>query len=235
MTGRQRLPDDAAHYVTRVHRLRIGDGVVLFDPLTAVEANAELLSVGKQVDVLVGEIRAGARRGLPELQLVWGIGKGDKLEDVIRAAVALGAGTLWLAETGRSVPKLAQSSERKRERWHSIVADVMRQSERADELELRGPLPWHQVLTLSTDAAQIVLHPDAAARPLLERLQMWQPTIERPKLQLWVGPEGGFAQAELEQLLQAQAQLADLGPLILRTEIAAHAVLALASAVLRSR
>jgi RsmE family RNA methyltransferase len=53
-------------------------------------------------------------------------------------------------------------------------------------------------------------------------------------LQLWIGPEGGFSPEELALLSAAGAQPCHLGDLVLRTETAATAVLAIAGAVLGS-
>jgi 16S rRNA (uracil1498-N3)-methyltransferase len=233
--GRCVLGSDSAHYVTRVHRLRVGAEVVLFDPKAGTEAPAELVSVGKEVAVVVGQVVCGARRGLPQLELVWGIGKGDKVEEVVRSAVALGAGKLWIVETQRSVPRVQHMSARKRERWQGVADDVMRQCERSDRMALLGPLPWLDVLEQSADALRIVLHPDASAPALLERLKAHrQGAAERQSVQLWIGPEGGFDDAELSTLVERGGVLADLGPLILRTEIAVDVALALGAAVLRT-
>jgi 16S rRNA (uracil1498-N3)-methyltransferase len=234
-SGRCTLAAEAAHYVTRVHRLRVGQGLVLADPALGLEAQASLLSVGKSVEVEVGPLSPGLRRGVSELQLMWGIGKGDKLDDVLKSAVALGAGRLCLVETARSVPRVQAAADRKRERWLAIAQDAMRQSERADPLALMGPLNLREALSHDPECERLVLQPDAAARPLLELLRSCKDkvTASRP-LQLWVGPEGGFSDDELELLRAQGATLADLGPLILRTEVAVNSALALAAAVLRS-
>lgn len=232
--GELRLTPEAHHYVLRVHRLRVADSLVLVDPWRGVEAPAELLAASnKEALARVGQLRPGAHPGHVGLQLVQGLGKGDKLERVLRDAVALGAEQIWVVKSERSVPEGA-GSDHKRERWLAIALDAVRQCERADLPLVSGPLSSEQVLQQTPGALRVILHPSPAARPLLALLrERWSRQPAAPALQLWVGPEGGFAPAELALLEADGASFASLGELILRTELAAGVALALAAAHLR--
>src|SRR5688572_5621163 len=93
VAGEQPLPKDLGGYLVRVLRLRAGDHFVLFDPDTASEADAELL---RDIPAIarIAEPRAVTRTMQREVTLVQGLAKGDKPEQVVRAAVALGARTV---------------------------------------------------------------------------------------------------------------------------------------------
>jgi 16S rRNA (uracil1498-N3)-methyltransferase len=233
-SGRFVLDADESNYVSRVHRLGVGARVVVADPEQGTEAEATIAVLGRRVEIEVGPVARGSKPGLSAVELVWGIGKGDKLQDVLRDLVALGAGRLWLLTTQRSVPRLSERAEQKRERWLQIAKEVTRQCERSDLPVIEGPCSAQQIIERSPNARRIVLQPGAAAQSLLSELEAWQTrrTAHDP-VQLWIGPEGGFDAQELADLLAVNCVLADLGPLILRTETAACAALALATAIAR--
>jgi 16S rRNA (uracil1498-N3)-methyltransferase len=209
---------------------------VLVDPWRGVEASAELLGASnKEALARVGPLRAGTRLGHAPLHLVQGLGKGDKIERVLRDAVALGAGKIWIVKSERSVPDGTHSTE-KQARWLSIALDAVRQCERADLPPVCGPLSGEQVLEQTPEALRLILHPSPSAQPLLQLLrERWAAEPAARPLQLWVGPEGGFAPSELARLEAQGALFASLGELILRTELAASVALALAGSHLREQ
>ena len=96
--GEQQLSRELGGYLVRVLRLRAGDAFVLFDPEAGTEADAEMLRDVPTI-VKVGEPRAAARVTRREVVLLQGFAKGDKPEQVLRAAVALGASAVTFVRT----------------------------------------------------------------------------------------------------------------------------------------
>jgi 16S rRNA (uracil1498-N3)-methyltransferase len=88
--GERELEPAIARYLVRVHRLRVGDVFVAFDPEAGVEADAELLTADKRVRVRIGAPRPARVTAPLPVTLLWALGKGDKPESVIRDATALG-------------------------------------------------------------------------------------------------------------------------------------------------
>lgn len=227
----------AAHYVGRVLRLRPGERLLAIDPLHGLEAEAVLLQVGRGARLEAEGLRPGRHRGLSGMHLVQCLGKGDKLERVLRDAVALGITRLHVVVSERSVARPASQSQGKRVRWADIAVEVARQCGRADIPALDGPMSFEQACELES-GVDVVLQPGAP--PLLavvtERLLGPEaPIDERHPLRLWIGPEGGFAMPELERLRERGALQASLGALVLRTETAATAALAVVAAALHAR
>lgn len=219
--GVRPLPSALARYVSRVHRLRAGDRLLLFDPGASTEADAELVH-GPAPDVWcrVDEPRASGYRALP-IRLIQGLGKADKPDEVIRAATALGAAGVTLVHTERSVARpLAERAGGRLERWRRIAIEAARQSGRGDIPALEGPLELGAVLPRATAVARIVLAPEAP--PLFERLAAWSPSAG---VELLVGPEGGFDDAERQAAAAAGFLPASLGATTLRTELAGVAAL----------
>jgi 16S rRNA (uracil1498-N3)-methyltransferase len=221
LPGRRTLVGPDAHYVGRVLRCRVGDELLMFDPEAATEAPARVLALdASSVVCELGEVRVASRLGAGFVHLVQALGKGDKPEDSLRAAVALGVGAVTFVESARSVSKISGREGNKRERLNKVALEAARQSLRGDVPRVRGPMAWSDITrerlsTRSDEVLRLVLHPGSGSVPLLQALEM------RPEIEVWVGPEGGFDEAELAQLSESGARFVGLGPLVQRTELAA--------------
>ncbi|RYE84174.1 MAG: hypothetical protein EOO75_18440, partial [Myxococcales bacterium] len=87
--GLHELPTTAGHHVAHVLRRRRGDPLRLFVPRLGLEADAVVESVdGARVTVQIGEPRQ-APSGR-EVTLVQALGKGDKMDAIVRDATELG-------------------------------------------------------------------------------------------------------------------------------------------------
>ncbi|MEB2313284.1 MAG: RsmE family RNA methyltransferase [Sorangiineae bacterium] len=226
--GERVLDPEASHYLVRVHRLRAGDAFVAFDPSAELEADAVLSSDDARGARMVVEASRPASRRVPfRVTLLQGLGKGDKLEQVVRDATALGARRVVAVATERSVVRLdALRGASKRQRLESVAAEAARQSGRGDVPAIDGPLALDAALaSLDPGGLRAVLDP-RAGRPVAAL--PWEPTEPAALL---VGPEGGLTLAEVERARAAGFEPARLGPLVLRTETAA--VVALSALVTR--
>jgi len=218
--GEHHLPRDLASYLVKVLRLRAGDAFVLFDPEAGIEADAELARDVPAV-ARVGETRPAPRLSRRDVTLLQGLAKGDKPEQVLRAAVALGAAAVTFVRTERSVA----GAELRAERLRAVMVDAARQCGRGDLPELSGLVDLEQALNAS-DGLGLLLDPDAG-ESLVDFLRTVAP---QHSLALAVGPEGGFSRAEVQQLLAAGFQPVRLAPYVLRTELAAVAALSVVAA-----
>ena len=214
--GVRSLPRAASHYLCAVHRLESGDQFVAFDPEAGVETQARIVSADRKLAVCeLQEPVPARRRGVLEVTLLQGVGKSEKPEEVVRAATALGAGAVTFVAAERSV---ARPNPARAARWRSIAIEAARQSGRGDLPRVEGPLSLEQALKTweGSRARKLSLDP-LAPLPLAARL-------EAPAV-LLIGPEGGWSQAELAMADAAGFERVALGPLTLRTELAAAVAL----------
>lgn len=216
-----RVEGDAFHHL-RVLRVGVGDSLEVFDgkgsaweaEVVALEKDAALLRLGK------------ARMAHPgrSITLVQVLPKAEKLEFVLQKGTELGAHAFWPALSERTVLKLdGAKAEARRARWQRIVEEAARQSGRTDVPTvhaLRGLLeavralpPLTRVLVLDEEEKTVGL-----ARAASEDAGA--------PLALVVGPEGGLARLEVDALRALGGVTVSLGPLVLRTETAALAALA---------
>lgn len=220
VSGEQPLARELSSYLVKVLRLRAGDRFVAFDPETGTEAEAELL---RDVPALVriAAVHLAPRAARREVTLLQGLAKGDKPEQVARAAVALGARRVIFVRTERSVA----GAELRGDRLRAVMLDTARQCGRADLPEVGGLIELGAALQAS-DGLGLLLDPNAE-QSLVEVLRSLG---SAHPLALAVGPEGGFGSGERQALLEAGFQPVRLSSYVLRTELAAVAALAVVAA-----
>jgi 16S rRNA (uracil1498-N3)-methyltransferase len=220
--GERELDAKTWHYLRDILRLRAFEPFVVFDPESELEADARLTD-GVARRCVLDVPRTALRIPSSGIVLVQALGKGDKTEQVVRSATALGVAEVHLVETERSVARIGERSDNKRARWQAIARDAARQSGRSGLPQIVGPHP----LSLELDtwrertALKLCLSP-GAPHTLHAALSAWEAGAP---VALLIGPEGGLAPHEVTCAEQAGFLPTRFGSLVLRTEIAAVAVL----------
>lgn len=222
--GELALDAEAARYVARVHRKKPGDACLLFDPARALEAEATVLRVEKdKVVCRVSDPRPASVRPARRITLLQGIGKGEKLDAIVRDSTELGASEIVAIESARTIVRLGSKAASRVERWNRIAVEAARQCGRGDAPTVRGPLSFAEAVRAhaAEDALKLCFWEKATepAAPHLRDLASEHPVV------VVVGPEGGLEEAEVEAAREAGFQIVSLGPLVLRTETVAAAVL----------
>ena len=215
------LRGSAFAYAAVVHRARVGQLVELFDGhgtagrgnFTGFEADALHIEV---TEVVV------ANDDLRDVRLIQCLGKGDKIDDVLRDACELGVKEFVVADAARSVRKLdAAAGAKLRARLHRIAADTARQALTPRVANVTGPLPLLDVFAQAPEPLRLILHP-LAPLPFFEALAS---AAQGTAIALAIGPEGGFTTAEIAGA-EAHAWLpVRLGSSVLRTETMGAAAL----------
>ncbi len=222
--GQRRLEGPVAHYLGRVLRLRAGSEFIAFDPNAGTEADAVVVHVeGDAMAVRLGATRAGtsAPRALTWIQ---GYAKADKCDAVVRDATELGATRIVVATTRRSVVRLDDARTSARVvRWTRIAEEAARQCGRSDAPVVERPVSWADALALAgADAARFCLW-ERATDPLAPGL--FDALARGVPLAFACGPEGGIEDDEAALATAQGWKATSLGPLLLRTETVAAAVL----------
>ena len=166
-----------------------------------------------------------AERALP-LTLVLAIFKYDRLEWAIEKATELGVATIVPVIARRTEKHLAQSADKRVERWRRLAHEAAKQSRRADVPVIEDPTPLPARLKLANlSAVHILLAEDERGTTLSQRIQAAladsNTQCDLPEFHLAVGPEGGWAAEELALFANSGWLAASLGPRILRAETAA--------------
>jgi len=224
--GARTLPAETSAHLCRVLRLRAGDGFVAFDPEAKTEADAVIDEASNEAArVTVGEVRPASVVAKRPLVLVYALARGDKVDTVVQDATELGATHVVVAHTERSVVKIDDAKRgSKVERWRRIAIEAARQTGRADPPTVDLATTWTGAIAIAASVAEVrfLLDP-AAPAGLAEPLR--QTLSAHTGVAFAVGPEGGFAEAEVDEARNAGFIAVNVGPFILRTETVAAAVL----------
>lgn len=219
--GTQYLPEDTAHYMSRVLRLQAGAQVQLFDG-SGTEFIGQLTEVGKKtVQVELTQQQQGLAESPLQVHLGQGLSRGERMDWVIQKATELGVHALTPLLTERCEVRLNDERLQKRlQHWQQIAISACEQCGRS-RLPLIHPPQSVAAWQTSVDAElKLLLHPEA--HPLSQH--------PRPNsLALLIGPEGGLSAAEVEAARAAGFQGVQLGPRVLRTETAPIAALSVAN------
>ena len=155
----------------------------------------------------------------PHLILLQGIGKGDKLDHVVRQVGELGASKFIPVGTERTVA----TREHRAPRLRSIADDALRVSRSAHRMVVEEPMGLSDALRVDKDVGVVLAaESDCSIRAVLEA------TPSEAHIAFLVGPEGGLTSGELKQAEALGFCRAHIGPYILRTETAGAAVIAMA-------
>ena len=152
--------------------------------------------------------------------LFQGLPKGDKMEMVIQKNVELGVHAIVPVAMQRCVVKLDEKkAQAKQKRWQQISESAAKQAKRGIVPEILPVMSFAQALDYTKDFEQKLLPYECAegiagTRRILSGIQPGQ------KVAVFIGPEGGFDEKEVEEAKEAGFQVLTLGRRILRTETA---------------
>lgn len=155
-----------------------------------------------------------------KLYLFQGLPKSDKMEWIVQKAVELGAWEIIPVSTRRAVVKLDEKKAAKKvERWNSISESGAKQSGRAKIPEVKSVMSYKEALSYAKQL-DIVLIPYELAEGMQETKQLIRSIEPGQSVGVFIGPEGGFEQEEVELAVEMGAKPVTLGKRILRTETA---------------
>lgn len=160
-----------------------------------------------------------------KLYLFQGLPKSDKMELIVQKAVELGAYEIIPVSTKRAVVKLdAKKAAKKVERWNSISESAAKQAGRSLIPEVTDVLTFSQALKKASEL-DVVLIPYELAEGMEESKQIIRSIKKGQSVGIFIGPEGGFERAEVEEAMETGAKPITLGRRILRTETAGLTIL----------
>lgn len=211
-----------AHHAARVKRLTEGDEIEILDgrglrALGAVREITKEPGAGRSTKpewVLRVEVVSAAREApiTPRLHVLASAPKGPRLEEMIDQLSQAGADSWSPLVTLRTVVSPRTGKMLKAER---VAAEAAKQCGRAWTMEIREPVMLADALARSyerADPATRVIVADASG-------DRYQPDGSED-ITLLVGPEGGFADTELEHARRAGAGICRFGAHVMRVETA---------------
>ena len=166
------------------------------------------------------------QRELPvNITLLQGIPKSDKLEMIIQKAVELGVSEIIPVKTKRVVVKIDEKKvDTKVNRWNAIAESAAKQSKRSIIPKVYEPMSIDNVLEIVKDfGVKLIPYENADG---IDKTRKILDSMDKTKdIAVFIGPEGGFEEAEVERIKNSGFEVITLGKRILRTETAGLALL----------
>lgn len=214
------------NHIRNVLRMKIGEEIAVSNGIDNREYRCGIEEYTEQEVICALRFVKEDGVELPvKIYLFQGLPKADKMELIIQKAVELGVHEVIPVATKRCVVKLDEKkASAKVNRWQGIAEAAAKQSK-------RGVIPVvHDVMGMK-DAVAYAHDMDVKMIPyeLAEDMRHTKEIVESVKagqsVAVFIGPEGGFEESEIQEALTAGIEPVTLGRRILRTETAGMTVL----------
>ncbi len=230
-----RIGPPLSHHLIRVLRYQKGDILTLADADFPQRYRAKITTVSStnlRLEILQHEW-GPAPRG-PLLRMGMALIKGDGMDWAIQKATELGASRISPLITRYVVAKpRADRVEHQQRRWREIAKEAAQQCERWAIPQVDPPQPLEAFLPETADF-QLIFWEKAPVTPLSPPIQS---ALNRsPKTgTLLIGPEGGWAEEEVDRAKQCGYLPVSLGERLLRADTAALTALSIVQYEIQNR
>ena len=227
-TSSWEITGDEARYLADVLRMRPGEELVLCDS-ARIDHVCEIVSVAKAlVAVSIRDRHPNGNEPKFIATVYQGLAKGERMDLSIQKCVELGVTRYVPTACSRSIVKIKDGKDGKRDRWQTIALEAARQCGRGIVPKVDAPMSFADALKEAQAEHDLVLLPweeekDGKLGEVLENVDFGA----CPRIAVFIGPEGGISEEEARLAESMGAKLVTLGKRILRTETAAPAVLAM--------
>ena len=231
-----RIEGSDVNHIKNVLRMKPGEELRLCNGLDNKDYRCEIAEIRE--DAILTRILWIEENGveLPsKVYLFQGLPKNDKMELIIQKSVELGVYEIIPMATGRAVVKLEpKKAETKLKRWNAISESAAKQSKRMIIPKV-GPVMSFAEAMRYAQKLDVKLIPYELAKDMEKTRKLLREITPGQTVGIFIGPEGGFEEREVELALQQGAQPITLGRRILRTETAGMTVLSVLMFLLESR
>ncbi len=227
-----RITGEDVNHIKNVLRLKEGDRIVLCNGENR-DYISEISDEGSKSEILcrVVETKNSATELPIKMVLYQGLPKKDKMELIIQKCVELGVSEIVPVIMKRCIVKLEddKAEAKKNARWSEISRAAAKQCGRGKIPVIGKALSFKEALknALDEDPGHLLVPYEneegiASIREFIKELKnsLKEDPDNRPTVSIFIGPEGGFEESEIEAALNAGAHTVSLGQRILRTETA---------------
>lgn len=231
-----RITGEDVGHIRRVLRMKEGEELSVGNGMDDTEYRCQIDHFTD--DEVVCKIRFIKEDGveLPaRIYLFQGLPKSDKMELVVQKAVELGVYEIIPVATKRAVVKLDdKKAKNKVVRWQAVSEAAAKQSKRAVVPRVHDLMTMQEAVAYAKgmDAKAIPYELSRGMEATREWLAFAADTVSSAEdnaasIAIFIGPEGGFEESEIELAKEAGITPISLGRRILRTETAGLTILSI--------
>lgn len=215
------------NHIRNVLRMKIGEEIAVSNGIDGKEYRCGIEEYSE--DSVLCTLRFIKEDGIElpsKVYLFQGLPKADKMELIVQKAVELGAYEIIPVAAKRCVVKLDEKKAAgKVNRWQGIAEAAAKQSKRAVVPQVHPVMTMKAALEYA-GKMDVRLIPYELAEDMEHTRNMLQQIQPGQSVAIFIGPEGGFEESEIQAALDAGIEPVTLGRRILRTETAGFTVLA---------
>ncbi len=216
-------------HIKNVLRMKQGDLITICD---GAGTDYVCTIIELQDDKIMCKISVGGKSlAEPEYDVTvfHGLPKGSKFDEIIQKCVELGATRIVPVKTKRTIVEIkdAKSAAKKIERYNKIALEACKQCNRGVVPVVEEFVDFDSAITMMKESDLCFIPYENEKDCTIKSFLQGQGKDKPKSAAFFIGPEGGFDDAEIAKAKAAGITTVSLGPRILRTETAAPAVLAM--------
>ncbi len=216
-------------HIKQVLRMRIGEELSVVTKGEDREYRCEIVAF--EENAVLCRLRFIKEEGVElsnQIYLFQGLPKSDKMELIVQKAVELGAFKIIPVQTKRAVVKLDAKKEAARvARWNAIAETAAKQAKRRIIPEVTPVMTMKEATNYCLSFEVKLIPYELSDQGGMHETRNQIARIEQgQQVAVFIGPEGGFDEDEIELAIKAGIIPITLGRRILRTETAGFTVLA---------
>ncbi|ABX42664.1 16S rRNA (uracil(1498)-N(3))-methyltransferase [Lachnoclostridium phytofermentans] len=221
-----RIEGADVNHIKNVLRMKIGEKLIACDG-QGIDYCCIIAEFEKDNIILSISERKKTDTELPaKLILFQGLPKKDKMELIVQKAVELGAYEIVPVMMKRTIVKLEdkKKEQKKLERWQAIAEGAAKQSGRGFIPRVHEIVSYQEAIKMASECDLSIL-PYECASGINETRALINQSKGKDSIGIMIGPEGGFAEDEVDLAKEHGIIPVTLGKRILRTETAGLTIL----------
>ncbi|AFS78830.1 ribosomal RNA small subunit methyltransferase E [Gottschalkia acidurici 9a] len=213
------INDEDVKHIKNVLRLEVGDTISICDKQeTDYICNISEINKNNITCMVIDKFKS---KGEPPIDIVLyqGLPKSDKMELIVQKSTELGVKKIVPVMTNRTIVKIQdrKKEDKKLERWTRIAEEASKQSKRGMIPEISNIVTFKEMLDIFKGEETVIVPYESEENIGIKQVLK---NCNSKKINILIGPEGGFEDEEIESLKSINCNIVTLGPRILRTETA---------------
>ncbi len=223
-----RISGSDVNHIKNVLRMKPGEKIIIcngqgkdFYCIITGESDGDILTEIEKVCDTETELPG-------KIYLFQGVPKKDKMELIIQKSVELGVFKIIPVMTKRTIVKLEDRKKelKKVERWQAIATSAAKQSNRGIIPVITETMSLKEAFQYAK-AIECKLIPYENAVDITKTKEIINSINRDSSIGIFIGPEGGFEESEIQLAIKSDIRPITLGRRILRTETAGLAILSM--------
>lgn len=208
------------NHIKNVLRMKAGEEVMISNGTDKHYICSIMTISEQQVVAEIVDIDTNSTELPVKLYLFQGLPKADKMELIIQKSVELGVHEIIPVAMKRCVVKLdAKKEKSKLVRWQGIAESAAKQSKRMVIPNISRVMNFKEAVAYAKSLDYNII-PYEFANGMERSKQVVKSLSQYKSVGIFIGPEGGFEEAEIAYAKENNMQIISLGKRILRTETA---------------